>query len=257
MAFETRSPYINTGPSAQKTYQDIFLPPLTARINANLPPISLTASETISFLDLCSFNTVASPTGEISPFCGLFTENEWKQYSYFQTLGKFYGFGPGNALGPTQGVGYVNELIARLTGTAVNDHTSVNHTLDDESPPSTFPVGNAYPLFADFSHDNDMTSIFAALGLFASNHRLSNTTRENAVQADGYSAAWTVPFAARAYFEKMRCGYDDKEELVRAIVNGRVVTLQGCGADNKGRCKLSYFINSLSFAKSGGRWADC
>lgn len=154
-------------------------------------------------------------------------------------------------------MGYVNELIARLTGTAVNDHTSVNHTLDDESPPYTFPVGNAYPLFADFSHDNDMTSVFAALGLFAANHSLSNTTRENEVETNGYSAAWTVPFAARAYFEKMRCGNDDKEELVRAIVNGRVVPLQGCGADKKGRCKLSNFINSMSFAKSGGRWAEC
>ena len=81
---------------------------------------------------------------------------------------------------------------------------------------------------------------------------------ESAEQADGYSAARTVPFAARAYFEKMECtGDKTTEEIVRAVVNGRVVPLQGCGADSKGRCTLSDFVQSQGFAKLGGRWVDC
>lgn len=253
-AFETIPPFSTTGSTAQKTYLATFIGPITARINADLAPLSLTASETISLMDLCPFNTVANPDGAVSPFCGLFTAAEWRQYSYYQTLGKYYGYGPGNALGPTQGVGYVNELIARLTGTSVVDHTSVNQTLD--SNPATFPVGAAHPLFADFSHDNDMTAIFGALGLYDAVPPLSNTTLEEPQDAGGYSAAWTVPFAARAYFEKLQCKGEGGES-VRVIVNDRVVPLNACGGGKGGRCALEKFTDSLGFARAGGKWNQC
>lgn len=255
-AFETLPPFSTTGSTAQKTYLATFITPITTRINTDLAPLSLSSTETISLMDLCPFNTVANPDGAVSPFCGLFTAAEWRQYSYYQTLGKYYGYGPGNYLGPTQGVGYVNELIARLTGTIVVDHTSTNQTLD--SNPATFPVGFAHPLFADFSHDNDMTSIFGALGLYDTVPPLSNTTLEEPQDAGGYSAAWTVPFAARAYFEKLNCD-GQGGEFVRVIVNDRVVPLPACGgtAAKGGRCVLEKFIDSLGFAKSGGRWNQC
>ena len=71
-----------------------------------------------------------------------------------------YSFG--NALGPTQGVGFTNELIARLTNSPVVDGTSSNHTLDSRN--ATFPLSESPSLYADFSHDNDMTAIFSAMG---------------------------------------------------------------------------------------------
>jgi len=62
----------------------------------------------------------------------------------------------------------------------------------------------------------------------------------------------------------MRCGGGadgDKgtgsEELVRVLVNDRVAPLQSCEADGLGRCKLSAFIESLSFARDGGLWDQC
>ena len=226
-------------------------------------------------MDLCPFGTVANPGGAISPFCDLFTVDEWHQYSYYQTLGKcfedqsisrsniipanrsagkYYGYGPGNALGPTQGVGYVNELIARLINSPVDDQTSTNSTLD--SNPSTFPIGPNYPVFADFSRDITMTAIFFAMNFYYDLPPLSNTTVEEVKYTNGYSTPWTVSFAGRAYFEKMVCK-GEKEELVRAVINNRVVPLEKCGADSNGRCKLSAFIKSLTFARSGGKWADC
>jgi hypothetical protein len=65
-----------------------------------------------------------------------------------------------------------------------------------------------------------------------------------------------VPFAARAYVEKMACRGTD-EELVRILVNDRVIPLQNCDADDRGRCTLSKFVDSLSFAREGGRWDEC
>ena len=111
-------------------------------------------------------------------------------------------------------------------------------------------------MYADFSHDNDMTTIFAAIGLYNETRPLSNTTVESTDQTDGFSAAWTVPFAARLYVEKLQCR-GEREEFVRFIVNDRVLPLEFCHGDKCGRCTLSNFVDSQSFAKSGGHWDQC
>lgn len=101
-----------------------------------------------------------------------------------------------------------------------------------------------------------MTAIFFAMNFYSDLPPLSNTTIEEVDKTNGYSTPWTVPFTARAYFEKMVCK-GEKEELVRAVINNRVVPLQKCGADSKGRCGLKAFVKSLDFARRGGKWADC
>ena len=145
-------PDSNIAGNAQKIWQSIFTPSIIARLNADLPGANITAADIIFLMDLCPFNTAASPTGQISQFCALFTSREWHQYDYYQTLGKYYGYSHGNPLGPTQGVGFTNELIARMTNKLVDDHTSVNHTLDNSH--ATFPIGGGQILYADFSHDS-------------------------------------------------------------------------------------------------------
>ncbi|KAJ9620164.1 hypothetical protein H2203_007929 [Taxawa tesnikishii (nom. ined.)] len=226
--------------AAQQTWASVFIPPIQSRINADLKGANLSITETVYLMDLCPFNTVANASGAISPFCSLFTQYEWQEYGYYESLNKYYGYGLGNPLGPTQGVGFALELIARLTNTSVVDLASVNATLD--ANPATFPSADS--------------SIFFALGLYKSTAPLSNTTIESVQQTNGYSAAYTVPFAARAYFEKLKCA-GHKEELVRVIVNDRVIPLKTCGADSLGRCKLSGFVESLSFVRQGGDWNQC
>lgn len=238
--------------AAQAKFLATFAGALADRLNRGLPGANLSLADTISIMDMCPYDTVDDISGKLSPFCSLFTEDEWKSYDYFQSLGKWYGYGDGNELGPTQGVGWVNELIARLTGSAVRDSTSTNATLD--SSPSTFPLDAV--LYADFSHDNDMAGVFAALGLYNATSPLSTSTRESTADTKGYSASWTVPFGARMYVEKMTCS-GSKDELVRILVNGRVIPLQSCGADSSGRCALASFVDSLSFARGGGHWGRC
>lgn len=239
------------GSSVQAIWAAEFVPSIKSRVNSKLGT-NLTAIAIIYLMDMCPYDTLATPTAKISRFCHLFTEDEWHQYDYFQSLGKYYGYGNGHPLGPTQGVGYVNELLARLTEKPVDDYTNTNSTLD--SDPETFPLDRK--VYADFSHDNDMSSIFAALGLYNTTQPLSNTTIEGTDKTNGYSAAWTVPFAGRMYVEKLSC-QDETEEFVRIIVNDRVMPLEFCQADNLGRCRLSKFVESQSFARSGGHWNQC
>ncbi len=274
------------GTAAQGAYAGAFVPPITARLNRGLPGAALADEDTISLMDLCPYETVADETAagggggggaggqggrRLAGFCHLFSEAEWRAYDYYQTLGKWYGYGDGSALGASQGVGFVNELIARLTQQPVADRTSTNRTLDAD--PATFPLNAS--VYADFSHDNDMANVFAALGLYNGSAaageaplRPDNATRTEPGALRGYAASWTVPFAARMYVEKMVCGAEggeepaaaeeeEEEELVRILVNDRVVPLANCGADAQGRCRLGRFVESLAFARSGGRWDDC
>lgn len=195
-------------------------------------------------MDLCPFTTVTSKSPLIiaNPFCTLFNASDWTLYDSQKSIEKYTAFGAGAELGPTQGVGWVNELIARLTATPVQDSTSTNRTLDAD--PAAFPLERR--LYADFSHDNVMTSIFTALGLF----------NRTAGKMSGFKASETVPFAGRGIVEKMKCE-GEEEELVRVVINGRVMPLLQCHGDTLGRCSLSSFVASLSFAREGGRWGDC
>lgn len=65
-----------------------------------------------------------------------------------------------------------------------------------------------------------------------------------------------MPFAARAYIEKMICGLSGKD-YVRVLVNDRVLPLETCGGDALGRCSVKTFVDSLSFARAGGHWDQC
>lgn len=251
-----RGAYSNISDTARFTWAALFTPPILTRLNQQLHGAHLKTHHVIHLMDLCPFETVSDPQGALSPFCALFTPDEWRAYEYYQTLHSYYGFSWGNGLGPTQGVGFANELLARLTHSPVVDHTSTNSTLDADS--ATFPLGPDVKLYADFSHDNDLTAIFAVLGLYnaTATRPLNMTMLQDTNETHGYSASWSVPFASRAYFEKMTCtGYD--EELVRVIVNDRVLPLETCGGDELGRCTLSKFVGSLTFAKGGGRWDEC
>lgn len=262
--------------SAEAVWARIFVPPIQSRLSTALQGANLDIPDTINLMDLCPFETIASPTGQISPICSLFTPLEWKQYDYYQSLNKYYGFHLGAPLGPSQGIGFVNELIARLTSRPVVDHTNTNTTLDRDE--KTFPLRRS--LYADFSHDNDMVSIFAAMGLWnvSVTEPLSKIEWKLPAEMGGWSASWSVPFAGRVYVEKLVCqkasepeanGNNDNakeanidtKEMVRILVNDRVIPLQNCGDGAEyaglGMCELSKWIESLEFVRSGGRWNEC
>lgn len=156
----------------------------------------------------------------------------------------------GNALGRVQGVGYVNELLARLTNTSVSDNTQTNRTLD--ASPVTFPLNRT--VYADFSHDNQMVAIYSALGLFPQAKALdpthpdpNRTWRTNSL----------VPFAGRMIVERLQC--NKAQSKVRIFVQDVKQPLLFCGGDKDGLCTLDKFVESQSYARNDGEgdFAKC
>ena len=157
----------------------------------------------------------------------------------------------GGDLGRVRGVGYVNELLARLTGKPVQDNTQTNRTLD--ASPETFPLNRTF--YADFSHDNTMVSIFSALGLFRQ-HLLPgqklNPGHPSMLRT--WILSNIVPFSARMVVEKLECPGKipvPAGTFVRILVNDAVQPLEFCGGI-AGLCELHAFVESQRYARHDG-----
>jgi hypothetical protein len=156
----------------------------------------------------------------------------------------FYRYG--QTLGRVQGVGYVNELLARLTGKPVRDHTQTNHTLD--SSPTTFPLDRS--IYIDFSHDNTMIAIYTALGLFQQPKHLDPGQPD---PNRTWLVSKMVPFSGRMAVEKVQCRSGrTTEDFVRILVNDAVQPLLEFCQGKHGLCELGDFVKSQGYARSDG-----
>ncbi|KAG1743648.1 histidine phosphatase superfamily [Suillus paluster] len=244
-------PNVGTSDDQTKTWLDVFAPEIRDRLNHYAPGADLKKKDVENLMSLCPFETVAYE--QISPWCALFTEEEWASYEYHGDLYDYYGNGYGQQLGPVQGVGYVNELLARLTGRPVQDNTQTNHTLD--SSPVTFPLDRTF--YADFSHDNEMISIYSALGLFVQPHHL-DPTHPNPMRT--WVESKLVPFSGRMTTEKLECTINgERGEYVRILVNDALQPLPFCAGTGDGLCTLDNFVESQQYARSNGAgdWELC
>ncbi|KAF8329901.1 phytase [Amanita rubescens] len=222
--------------------------PISTRLNSLAPGSNLTQANIYGLQLICPFESIAHISH--SPFCDLFTQDEFASFEYVADLDKFYGTGYGQPLGRVQGVGYVNELLARLTGLPVRDRTQTNGTLDEDG--ESFPLGRG--VYADFSHDNEMVAIFSAMGLFVQGRALDPSEPD---EGRTWFASRMVPFGARMVVERLVC-HEDGGEYVRVLVNDEVQPLEFCGGE-EGLCELGAFVESQSYARNNGEgdWEAC
>lgn len=61
---------------------------------------------------MCPWETVALG---YSAFCDLFTAEEWKGFQHLSDIGLWYGASFGSPVARASGIGYVQELVSRLT----------------------------------------------------------------------------------------------------------------------------------------------
>lgn len=139
----------------------------------------------------------------------------------------------------------------------MKDTTQTNHTLD--SSPDTFPLDRRF--YADFTHDDQMTAIYSAMGLFKIDSPLDPTRKQR--EDGGWILREMISFSAKMVVERLSCDAEvglggGEGEYVRVLVNDRVMPLDFCGAKD-GICDLERFIKSQGYARSGGAgdWGTC
>ncbi|CAE6417610.1 unnamed protein product [Rhizoctonia solani] len=249
----------SSGDQAKKDWLPFFVPNITGRLNRYLPGAFLEDSDIISLMNLCGFDTAAKD-GKASPWCSVFTDDEWKSYEYYHDLEKYYANSYGSIYAPSLGAGWVNELLARLTDKPVEDHTTTDPDLDKN--PDSFPIGSDAPrVFADFSSDNSIMKIIAALGILRDH---DNLPRKGPIPSSQQMVvSKVVPFAGSMVVEKITCSartaYPLQRDYVRILINDAAVPLLSCGTRGRtfGMCSLDAFIESQAFARGGGNFELC
>jgi acid phosphatase len=122
----------------------------------------LTTSDISSIPYLCGFETEI--TRRVSPFCGVFTEQEILQYEYRQDLRYYYGTGPGAYNNASVMLPVVQGVVDILTS-------------GPETPVAGDQNGNGVlgPLVVAFTHDNQINEMASVLGVFDAQTPLSAT----------------------------------------------------------------------------------
>lgn len=229
--------------------------------------LHLAPRQVLQLFSLCAFDTVArlDPYGllynkpernedAVSPFCTLFKPHEFASiYEITTDMEKDYGFAAHNPLHKALATPWLRELLARLEDRppVITPPTSINTTLD--SIRETFPLPSAKGprAFVDFTHDNQLAPVIAALGLWDDEHKWITSS--------------TTPFSGRLTVEKHECG---SEAFVRILVNdepasaseGHWCPIPKGDAVLHGSthlCPLSSFLKPLDWVDQPNEWDKC
>ncbi|KAK5113341.1 hypothetical protein LTR62_003440 [Meristemomyces frigidus] len=141
-------------------YVPLYIGAATKRMNQYAPTgFTFNNNDTYAMQSICAYEN--GYIGQ-SDFCNLFTEAEWQGFEQTLDIEYYYDYSFGSPTGRAQGVGYQQELLARLTNQYItSSNSSVNSTLDNNA--AQFPLGR--PFYADFSHDDIIISVLTSMSI--------------------------------------------------------------------------------------------
>ncbi|KAF8638870.1 hypothetical protein AX17_001926 [Amanita inopinata Kibby_2008] len=236
-----------------RRWADRYLKGARERLQRQLHGIELSIEDVYTMQQLCAYETVAIG---YSKFCELFTVEEWEGFDYALDLSFWYNSAFGSPVARVQGIGYVQELVARLTHTPISVHnSSTNATLDDNS--ITFPLDHS--LYVDATHEVVVLNIITALNLttFAATGPLPET---HIPQNRSFRVSELAPFATNVQFQVLECSSMSSPQI-RIVINDGVVPLtgvRGCPEQRDGMCSVETFTSAQKETVARTDWIyDC
>ncbi|KAK7060051.1 acid phosphatase [Favolaschia claudopus] len=183
-------------------WASIYLADAQKRLAPHFKAAGMTLNATWLFAmqQTCAYETVALG---YSAFCDLFTEEEWKGYEYSVDLSFWYNNGPGNPAVAAQGIGWVQELVSRLTQTRINvteSASSVNASIVGSNV--TFPFEQ--PIYVDATHDTVISAIVVAMN-FTSLARTGPLPGTHIPKNRSYIVNQISPFASNMVGQVLSC----------------------------------------------------
>ncbi|KAF2252860.1 3-phytase [Trematosphaeria pertusa] len=268
------------GDSQMWDYASIYLPQTAKRLLKHMPSsFNLTIADVYAMQLLCAYESRFIGRSE---FCSLFTREEWQGFEQSLDIRFFYNHAFGQPTARAQGIGYVEELLARLQDKYIQEsHSSVNSSITRDG--EFFPLGMKF--YADFTHDKVILGALTALSMdyFKELPHLEKYPPE---EERVFRLSHLVPFSARLITEVVDCdsahpkpvayervryyasqyGYNtdtrsSKHRFVRMRLNGAILPLSSIrrGAC-KGRpdqlCPLDKFIKSQKKANQRANYAE-
>ncbi|KAF2714013.1 phosphoglycerate mutase-like protein [Pleomassaria siparia CBS 279.74] len=232
----------------------VYLKDAHNRITGDLEgDLDWTIEDTYNAQALCAYETIGLG---FSHWCGVFTYEEWEGFEYSLDVGFSAGVGFQSPVGRAIGIGYVQEVLARMQHHVITSPSAaINLTLDNNT--STFPTWQSLNL--DFSHDANIISILVAFGLtqFSGLLPLTHIKKDRE-----FVLSYLEPFAGRLDIEVIQApaplspkreragtGVYEKGEAtsyVHFLLNQRTIplgtSLKECGERDDGWCEMGAFL---------------
>ncbi|KAH7910544.1 histidine phosphatase superfamily [Hygrophoropsis aurantiaca] len=235
-----------------KEWTSIYLHHAHKRLQHHIPGFNLTIEDVYTMQKLCAYETVAIG---YSKFCELFTEEEWEGFNYSLDLTFWYDSAFGSPVARVQGLGYIQELVARLTETPIEVHnSSTNATLHT---PESFPFGHS--LYVDATHEVVVLNVITALNLstFAASGPLPS---DHIPKHRSFKVSEIAPFATNVQFQLLACESEPGPQI-RIIINDGVAPLHGiktCPENKHGLCSVDAFVEGQKEVIRTTDWVhDC
>lgn len=203
------------GDSDVLSYIPRYLKPATARMQKNAPAgFTFNVNDTYAMQSICAYENGYLGRG-MSSFCNFFTAAEWDAFEFTLDLLYYYDYSFGQPTGRAQGLGYLQELIARLNDQYITvSNSSVNTTLDKTN--TSFPLNQ--PFYADFTHDDIIVSVLTAESMDYFHSNLSLTASPPDPKRH-FRLSKMTPFGGRLVTEVISCTSPDPMPLKETRVN--------------------------------------
>lgn len=211
----------DTGYQKLDTFRDIYLEPVTNRLNKQNNGIVFNKSEVYSMQELCGFETMVVGS---SPWCNVFTRNEWLDFEYARDVLHWYRAGPGNHYSAVMGALWLNATANILTGGPSRGR-----------------------LFFSFVHDGDILPVLTALNLFPPAIQPSLPTSHR-LNPRAFRTSQLVPMAGRLILELLSCSQakSDSHLFIRLNINDGIVAIpNNCTEGPGSSCPLEDFVRHV------------
>ncbi|KAJ7225057.1 acid phosphatase [Mycena haematopus] len=228
-------------------WASIYLADAQKRLAPYLEGFDLNANWLLAMQQACAYETVALG---YSAFCDLFTEEEWKGFEYVIDLFFWYNNGPGNPAVAAQGIGWVQELVSRLTQTRITQFAStVNGTIVSSNV--TFPL--AQPIYVDATHDTVISTIVVAMN-FTSLAATGPLPATHIPANRSYIVNQIAPFAANLVGQVLSCrtpasptppSPSSPPTHIRWLLNDAVAPLSGIAGCGTSLCEFDTFVRAM------------
>ena len=204
----------NEGYSKLGLWQNKFTKPIARRLSVDSGGFVFSSLDIYSLMEICGFETLVR--GD-SPWCDVFTREEWLDFEYGRDLLHFYRAGPGNKYAGAMGWLWLN---------ATQDLLS---------------QGGTGGVYFSFVHDGDIMPVLAALGIYSGDKPVGGERSEKEADEFPYlptdriasNRSWKtsdlVPMGGRIIIERLTCEQraDQSEAYIRLIINDGLVAIGG------------------------------
>lgn len=185
-------------------WQVHFAKQIAGRLRDDVGGLDLTPIEIYGMMEFCGFEILVRGS---SPWCDVFTQQEWLEYEYARDILHYYRAGPVN-----QYAGSMGQLWVDAT----------RNVLANES---------ARGVYFSFVHDVDMILLVSAMGILDEQSATQDLPTDHIKHDREWRTSDVVPMSGRFIFEKVICNEDlrvgrSKRTYVRLFINDGMFDLE-------------------------------